>query len=299
MKVEEELKNKFGSAVKVNEPLASYTSWKVGGPADYYIAPHSVNELVEVIMLSKKFELPLFVMGNGTNLLVLDGGIRGLVVHIGAAFSYIKQGENGITAGAGMAMTALARETVKKGWRGVEFAAGIPGTLGGAVIMNAGAFGDYIGERIQAVRLVSDSGATVGLAKEELSFGYRCSNLSGRGIIFEVDLLLKKGSYHESLRLIENFLAERRRRHPEQPSAGSVFRNFPDVPAGEIIEQAGLKGMKVGGAEVSRKHANFIVNTGGATAADIMTLMEKVQKVIKEKYDLELQPEVRIIGEER
>ncbi len=298
MTIKEELRKKFGSAVRLNEPLASHTSWQVGGPADYYIAPRSVNELAEVIKVSKQFELPLFVMGNGTNLLVLDGGIRGLVVHIGAAFSYIKQEKYGVTVGAGTAMTALARETVEKRLSGVEFAAGIPGTLGGAVIMNAGAFGNYIGEKIQTVRLVSDSGANLELSREELSFGYRCSNLSGKGVIFEIDLLLKGGNPHESLRLIEGFIAERRRRHPEQPSAGSVFRNFPDVPAGKIIEQAGLKGIKVGGAEVSKKHANFIVNTGEATAADIMTLMEKVRQVVKEKYALELQPEVKIVGEE-
>jgi len=298
MTVKEEFRKTFGSAVRFNEPLAPYTSWQVGGPADYFIAPQSVEELAEAVCLGKQFDLPLFVMGNGTNLLVLDGGIRGLVVHVGAAFSYIKRINKGITAGAGIAMTTLAMKTADEGLSGVEFAAGIPGTLGGAAIMNAGAFGSYIGERIQAVRLVSENGDTAELTKKELSFGYRSSNLPGKGVLFEADLFLEEGRSDESHRLIEGFIAERRRRHPEQPSAGSVFRNPPDMPAGKIIEQAGLKGLKIGGAEVSTKHANFIVNTGGATAADILALMERVRREVKEKFALALQLEVKIVGEE-
>lgn len=298
MKIEQELGAKLKSGIKINEPMSEHTSWQVGGPADYYVCPADRSELAEIVRFSSKYKLPLFVLGNGTNLLVLDGGIRGIVVNIGESFSNIIRIGDSLEAGSGTAMTLLANVAVEQGLVGLEFAVGIPGSLGGAVIMNAGAFGLHIGDKIHSVKLISSGGEPVTMGKDDLSFGYRTSNLIGKGIIIEVSLQLKKGDPAESLKLMDYYLKERSRRHPNLPSAGSVFRNLPGQPAGKIIESLGCKGMTVGGAQVSPKHANFIVNTGNATAADILTLIETVKQMVKDNHGIELQPEVKIVGEE-
>ncbi len=298
MKIEQELGQKLKEGVKVNEPMALHTSWQVGGPADYFLNPADLDELIEIVHFRKKYDLPLYVLGNGTNLLVRDGGIRGMVVNIGPAFCYIRHEGESLVAGAGTSMTYLARSAAEKGFGGLEFCVGIPGSLGGAVIMNAGSFGGYIGERVQSVKLVTYDAEVINLAQDDLSFSYRTSNLPGRGIIVEAVLQLKQADREESMKIMEYFLSEREKRHPDLPSAGSVFRNMPGQPAGKIIEETGCKGMKAGGAEVSCKHANFIVNTGEATAADIIELIEQVKQMVKEDCGIELQPEVKIIGEE-
>ncbi len=299
MNIERELGQKLKEGVKVNEPMSRHTSWQVGGPADYFLCPADTSELKEIVRFGRSRALPLYIFGNGTNLLVLDGGIRGLVVKIGEYFNYVRRSGDRLEAGAGTQMTNLARSAAQEGLAGIEFAAGIPGSLGGAAVMNAGAFGCYIGERIDAVRLISYKGESLTLEREEIKFGYRTSNLPGKGIVVEVILKLKKGHPADSLEMIEHFLRERSLRHPELPSAGSVFRNLPGQPAGKIIEEIGLKGMSIGGAEVSCKHANFIVNNGYATAKDILSLIETVRRKVREECNLELQPEVKIIGEEK
>jgi UDP-N-acetylmuramate dehydrogenase len=298
MNIEQELKATLKCSINKDEPMALHTSWMVGGPADYYLCPTDIDDLVAVIRYSAVHKLPLYIMGNGTNLLVLDGGIRGLVVNIGGAFCYINITDSGLTVGAGTPMTLLARTAAENGFIGLEFCVGIPGSLGGAVIMNAGAFGGYIGEKVSSVKLVSTEGELLTLPKESLQFGYRTSSLVGRGAIVEIMLELEKGDQAESLKLMEHFLNERRRRHPTLPSAGSVFRNLPDQPAGQIIENAGCKGLSFGGAVVSEQHANFIVNSGNATAADILALIKIVQEKVRENHNIDLHPEVRIVGEE-
>lgn len=298
MNIVRELGDKLEEGVKMNEPLALHTSWEVGGPADYFLCPVSIDEVIEIVRFSRKHNLPMQVIGNGSNLLVRDGGIRGLVVKVGDAFSYIDCTYEQLVVGAGTPMTYLARVAAEEALCGCEFMVGIPGSLGGAIIMNAGSFGGYIGEKVSSVKLVSLEGEALVLDKEQLSFAYRWSNLLGRGVIVEASIQLEKGNKDESLKKMEYFLAERRRRHPSLPSAGSVFRNLPDQPAGRLIESAGAKGMRIGGAEVSSKHANFIVNRGDATASDILKLMDTVRSMVKEKYDIELQPEVKVVGEE-
>lgn len=298
MNIARDLGHKLVNGVKIKEPMAEHTSWQVGGPADYYVSPDNLGELVAILRYCAGNQLPYYVIGNGTNLLVLDGGIRGLVINIGQAFSYVKPEREKLVVGAGTPMTLLAFTAVEEKLAGLEFTVGIPGSLGGAVIMNAGAFGGYIGEKVGAVRLVADAGQMMEIKRRDLVFGYRTSNLTGRGVIYEIDLELQKGDQAECKRLIEYFLTERRRRHPNLPSAGSVFRNLPDQPAGLIIEQSGGKGMRIGGAEVSRQHANFIVNIDNASAADVLDLIKAVQQLVKDKFDLELKPEVNIVGEE-
>lgn len=298
MNIIEDLGSKLLNSVRLNEPMAEHTSWQVGGPADYYVCPVNLEELIEIVNYCCQHNLPFYILGNGTNLLVLDGGIRGMVINIGPAFSYVKPDGEKLYAGAGTPMTLLAFTAAEEKLTGLEFAVGIPGSLGGAVIMNAGAFGGYIGSRVGSVKLIDCTGNPFTLEGDQLSFGYRTSNLIGKGVIIEIRLDLEFGNQAESKRMIEYFLAERRRRHPNLPSAGSVFRNLPDQPAGKIIEQAGGKGMCIGGAEVSTQHANFIVNKGGAKAADVLSLIDAIKDLVKEKYDLELVPEVRIVGED-
>ncbi len=298
MNISQELGSKLKYGIKTGELMSGHTSWMVGGPADYFICPSDLEELVETMSYSSKYELSLYILGNGTNLLVLDGGIRGVVVKIGDAFNYTACENSFLTAGAGTPMPALAKSAGDAGLSGLEFAIGIPGSLGGALIMNAGAFGGYIGEKVNAVKLVDFNGRVNTLHRDELSFGYRNSNLAGKGVIVEASLALACGDPEQISGQMEKYSAERRRRHPHQPSAGSVFRNLPDKPAGRIIEEAGAKGMRIGGAEVSEKHANFIVNTGSASASDILDLIKAVQRLVKDKFAVELQPEVRIIGEE-
>jgi UDP-N-acetylmuramate dehydrogenase len=298
MNLEYELRQSLKNGVKTGEPMSLHTTWQVGGPADYFLCPVDSSELNEIVRISKKYNQPIQVVGNGSNLLVLDGGIRGLVVYIGEAFSYISRTEKGLLAGAGTPMTMLAKTAALHNLSGIEFAVGIPGSLGGAVIMNAGAFGGYIGDSVDSVSLVDTGGQTVTLNRDQISFGYRTSSLVGMGIVFEISFQLEQGDPAESNRQMEYFLAERRRRHPSLPSCGSVFRNLPGQPAGQVIEQAGAKGLRIGGAEVSNQHANFIVNTGSATASDILQLIKTVQTMVKDKFACELHPEVRIIGEE-
>lgn len=297
MNIEEELGQYLKNGIKKHESLMLYSSWQVGGPADFYLCPADCFELIKIVHYCAEYRMPLYVMGNGTNLLVLDGGVRGFVVNIGKAFDYINWLDEEIVVGAGTSMTSLARQACQKGLVGLEFAAGIPGTLGGAIMMNAGAFGGNIGEKVESVTVVHYDGTVYSYSRGELIFGYRSCNLNEKGIVIEVRLKLEKGDAAESLKSMDNIIKERSRRHPTQPSAGSVFRNLPDNPAGYLIESAGGKGLRIGGAEVSRQHANFIVNTGNATAADILALIQAVQQLVKEKHNLDLQPEVKIIGE--
>ncbi len=298
MSFKKKLQENINSTLKVNEPMSLHTTWQVGGPADYYVSPADTEELVEILSTCREYGVQYYVIGNGSNLLVLDGGIRGLVINIGQPFCYVKQSGTVLIAGAGTPMTLLSKSALDLNLTGLEFAVGIPGSLGGAVIMNAGAFGGYIGDRVKTVRLVSDQGEINILKKSELTFGYRTSNLIGKGVSIEVSLELKAGDPEKIKRQMETYINERLRRHPHLPSCGSVFRNLPDKPAGRIIEEAGAKGLCIGGAEVSTQHANFIVNKGSATAADILAIIKSVQTLVKEKYGYELHPEVKIIGEE-
>ncbi len=294
----QELEQLLRAGVKKNEPMALHTSWKVGGPADYYVNPADAREVATVIRFCREQKLPLFVFGNGTNLLVREGGLRGVVMKIGSPFQYLHWEKPLVRVGAGCPMPFLARAAVRRGLEGLEFAGGIPGTLGGALVMNAGAFGSYIGSLVREVAVVNWNGQKRRLSAPECEFGYRSSSLARAGVILEADLELRPGDPAELEGRMEALLGERYRRHPQLPSAGSVFRNPPGRPAGRLIEEAGGKGMRIGGAQVSERHANFIVNLGGATASDIIALLEAVQKLVRERFGVELQPEVRIIGEE-
>lgn len=284
----------------VGEPMARHTTFRVGGPADYLVLPASAREVAAVLAAAGEFGTPVTVLGNGSNVLVRDKGIRGLVLKFDAPLGYIRHRGQVVVAGAGASLGDVSRYAAGHGLTGLEFAVGIPGSIGGAVFMNAGAYEGEIGCVVAAVTAVGPDGRARRFAHEELGFGYRDSVFQHNGwIICEVELQLGRGEDTAIRARMEEYTSRREAKQPiELPSAGSTFKRPPGYFAGTLIEQAGLKGLRVGGAEVSAKHAGFIVNAGGATAADVLALIKEVQRQVHAKFGVKLQPEVRIIGEE-
>ena len=286
-------------AVQRNVPLDKCTTLRVGGPADYFAEPSSEPELVFLMNAAKEAGLPVLLMGNGSNLLVRDGGFRGLVIRLGKAFSRIECWETGLTAQAGALLSTLARTAADLSFTGLEFAQGIPGTVGGGVYMNAGAYGGELGHRIVSVT-IAENGTVRRIPGEDMRFGYRHSRAMDEGwIVLEARFRLEKGEQDRIDAAMRDFAARRREKQPlEYPSAGSFFKRPAGHFAGALIESAGLKGCSVGGAQVSEKHAGFLINAGGATAADFLALMKLVQEKVLADSGVMLEPEVRIVGED-
>jgi UDP-N-acetylmuramate dehydrogenase len=284
--------------VRSCEPMSRHTSFRVGGPADLYVRPADFPSLEAARAILAGFGLPVLVVGLGTNLLVRDGGIRGAVVSTARLSGWRVDGTR-VVAQSGSPLAALAREAARHGLSGLEFAAGIPGTLGGAVVMNAGAHGMCMADVIERVVVQGRDGEAV-LQRDEMQFTYRSSRLRGRDlVVVEAALRLRPSSSTQVRQRMQALLQVRRRSQPRgYPSAGCFFRNPPGVAAGFLIEQAGCKGMRVGRAEVSAVHANFLVNLGGATAADILALATRVRERVAERFGLWLEPEVEIVGED-
>lgn len=276
--------------------MARHTSLEVGGPADCLVYPRDLHELQQILIFAREEGIPFFILGSGSNLLVRDEGYRGIVISLSLACSQCEFMEERVRVGAAVSLPWLAREFSRRGFRGLEFAAGIPGTLGGAIFMNAGAFGSCIGELVQEVLTMDLHGNRHSRLHNELSFSYRCSNFQQeQAIILEAVLTLQPGKREDIEKNMHLMLRQRAARHPQQPSAGSVFRN-PPGGAGYLIEQAGLKGKVVGGAQISPRHGNFIVNTGNATAEDVLSLIRLARDTVREKFGIELEPEIRVIG---
>lgn len=308
----DELKNiSAGIRVLADEPMDGHTTFKVGGPADYFVVPDSVQSVVDVISLCKKTGTPCFVIGRGSNLLVTDKGYRGVIVCIYDTLDDVKTEFAGksddsneeyaiITAGAGIMLSKLAKTAAQSELTGLEFAGGIPGTLGGAVAMNAGAYGGEIKDCIQSAVVVDDEQNVITLTKEQLELGYRESIVKQKGyIVLSATFKLKKGDAAQIIATMNDFNARRRDKQPlEHPSAGSTFKRPEGMFAGKLIQDSGLAGYRVGGACVSDKHCGFVVNDNGGSAADIMQVIKDVQRTVKDKFDVELEPEVRIIGEQ-
>lgn len=287
------------SIVKENESMSNHTSFKVGGVADVFV---DVNEsdLNGIILAAKELNSPLTIIGNGSNLLVGDGGIRGIVVCIGRQMSGIAIDGNTIKAGAGELLSVISKSAAAKGLTGLEFASGIPGSLGGAVVMNAGAYGGQMADCLTKVTCLEiETGAEKTIPVEKCELSYRHSIfIDSKLIITSVEMLLKNGNKEEIHSKMEELAASRREKQPiEFPSAGSTFKRPKGHFAGKLIMDAGLKGFCVGGAYVSEKHAGFVINKGGATAKDIKTLMDIVEKKVFEKFGVHLEPEVRFVGE--
>lgn len=298
MKWKKELSETLSKTPFEEEPMYKYTSLRIGGPAEVMVFPQNIEELRNVLDLAARHNVPFFVIGQGTNLLVKDGGIRGIVLSLEDMSQYSYFEENSVKAGAAVKLSYLARETIRLGLKGLEFASGIPGSLGGALFMNAGAYNNTVGKLVRKVVLIDRAGNLLERSGEEIKFGYRWSSLQEeKNVILEAVLDLIFGDKKEMLSYAEEILRERQKKHPNLPSAGSFFRNPPSKSAGFLIEKAGLKGTSVGGAQVSFQHGNFIVNKGEATAEDVLKLMEMVRKSVRNILGVELEPEVQIIGE--
>lgn len=282
-----------------DEPMAPYTTWKIGGPADVLVIPETKEQLAKALQIVNSAGAPWFLLGRGSNLLVADKGIRGVVLKLGKEFEEVRFEENRVCAGAAFSFIKLSVLAGKEGLTGLEFAGGIPGSVGGAVYMNAGAHGSDVSRILKQAEVLLESGERVAMSKDDLQYAYRHSVLHRLpGIVTEAVFELTFGERKEIAGAMASYKDRRLRTQPLQlPCAGSVFRNPEGRFAAQLIEAAGLKGTRIGGAEISTQHANFIINTGQATAEDVLALIELVQNTIRRIYAVELIPEVKLVGE--
>ncbi|MFB3924454.1 MAG: UDP-N-acetylmuramate dehydrogenase [Syntrophales bacterium] len=300
--IQRELKMIVSGRVLFDEPMDRHTSIGVGGKADAVIYPSDADELGRIIAFLKSSAIPFMPIGNCTNLIVRDAGYRGVLVSLRSLKGMSIAGSRGheivVSADAGVALFDLVRLTAENSLTGMEFLAGIPGSVGGAVKMNAGAYGHEMKDTVCTVFLMNGSGRIKNAGRHELEFEYRNLDLPQDTVILGAEFLLKKGSAGEIRQRIQEILEARRKRHPlRDRSAGSVFKNPKGVPAGMIIDEVGLKGMRIGDAKISEMHGNFIVNAGHAKAGDILSIISFVQRRVLEEKGILLEPEVRIIGE--
>lgn len=287
------------SRVLEAEPMSRHTTFRIGGPADLFVIPESIEEIQKIIAVCKEEELPWFVLGNGSNLLVGDGGVRGVVLQLYRSFSNVTVEGNVIRAQAGALLSQIAAAARDASLTGFEFAGGIPGTLGGAVVMNAGAYGGEMKDVLKEVTVLTPEGEVRCIPAEELQLGYRTSVIKDAGyVVLEAVICLQEGVEEEIRARMQELAGMRSSKQPLQyPSAGSTFKRPEGHFAGKLIMDSGLRGYQVGGAQVSEKHCGFVINTGNATASDVRKLMADVQKIVKEKYDVQLEPEVKFLGE--
>ena len=285
--------------IKINEPMSKHTSFRVGGPAKIFLTVHSEEVLSRILIEVKERNLPYFMLGNGSNLLVSDQGYDGVMLYLGEEFAEIEVKGTGIRAGAAAFLGKVARKALEEELTGLEFAAGIPGSLGGGVVMNAGAYGGELSQVVTKVRVMNTDGEVVTLEKEELLLGYRTSVFKKEPyVILEVFMELRKGDKQEILGKMDEYTKARIEKQPlEYPSAGSTFKRPEGYFAGKLIMDAGLRGYQVGGAQVSEKHCGFVINKGNATATDIRILMRDVAKKVKEQFGVDLEAEVILLGE--
>lgn len=295
----EELKNICGT-VLLNEPMSLHTSFRTGGPAEVFIKAESTENIISAIDIAKKYNKQYIITGNGSNILVKDGGIDGIVINIGNEMSKIKCDGTKIYAQAGAMLSALATAAADEELTGLEFASGIPGTVGGAVFMNAGAYDGEIKDVIEYADVIDSEGNTHRLIKDELELSYRHSVIAEKNMIVVGAMFnLNKGIKKNITDKMADFAKRRRDKQPlNYPSAGSTFKRPEGYFAGKLIEDSGLKGKTVGGAQVSEKHAGFVVNIGNATSGDIITLMEFCIETVYNKFGVKLEPEVRILGKD-
>jgi UDP-N-acetylmuramate dehydrogenase len=291
------LRTLLGPRARSDEPMSRHTTYRVGGPAALSLQVDRLSELTAAVTILAEHEVPWVVIGKGSNLLVSDAGYEGAVLVLGSEFKRHSQEAGLLKSGAGTALAVLVQDAFHVGMAGLEWAVGIPGTVGGALAMNAGTREGSIGSTVDSVTLLVPGEGLVLLRGRDVPWDYRTSGLTQRGIIVETTLAVREDDPARVRARMERILRERKATQPiGLPSAGSVFRNPPDASAGRLIESAGCKGARCGGAEVSSVHANFIVNTGGATAADIALLVRKVQMTVKDIHGVDLKPEIRFLG---
>ena len=285
--------------VFTEEAMSQHTTFKIGGPADYFLMPDKGEDVGRVIKICKEKEIPYFILGNGSNLLVGDGGYRGAVIQIYRNMSSVTVEGNEITAQAGALLSAVAAAAKNASLTGFEFAGGIPGTIGGAVVMNAGAYGGEMKDVLTEVTVMNAEGDIFTLPTEELELGYRTSIIKTAGyIVLEAKIRLTEGDPEVIRETMKDLTIRRTTKQPlEYPSAGSTFKRPEGYFAGKLIMDSGLAGYQVGGAQVSEKHCGFVINAGDATARDVRTLMDNVRDIVYKKYGVTLEPEVKFLGE--
>lgn len=285
--------------IKKDEPMKKHVTFRVGGNADYFVTVKNADEIAAVINLCKEEKVPYFIMGNGSNLLVGDKGIRGVVIQIAKDMNEIEVAGETITAMAGALLSKIAGAALNAGLTGLEFASGIPGTLGGAVVMNAGAYGGEMKDVLDMVRVLTPEGEILELGKDALKLGYRTSVVAEKNyIVLDARIVLKKDDKEKIREYMEDLKGRRTSKQPlEYPSAGSTFKRPEGYFAGKLIDDAGLRGFALGGAQVSEKHCGFVINKDNATALEIIKLIEEVQKRVKENSGVALETEVKKVGE--
>ena len=288
-----------GAVCRFMEPMSSHTTFRIGGPAEAYVCPGNEDELGKVICMCREHDIPWNVLGNGSNLLVSDRGIKGVVIAMEGNWCYAGAEGSVIRAGAGELLGRVARVALDHCLTGMEFAAGIPGSVGGALVMNAGAYGSEIKNILKSARVMTNEGEVLELSVDELELGYRTSCIPGRGYtVLEASFQLEPGDQEAIEARMKELAARRREKQPlEYPSAGSTFKRPEGYFAGKLIMDAGLRGHAVGGAQVSEKHCGFIVNADHATAADVDELIRDIQAKVKDQFGVDLEPEVHRVGE--
>lgn len=287
-------------SIYIDEPMNKHISFKVGGPADILVRPRTEEEISNIFKLVNKFEIPFLVKGNGSNILIKDGGFRGLVIEISDNFSNFEIRGTEVEIQSGALLSVIGRAVMNESLTGFEFASGIPGTLGGALAMNAGAYGGEMKNIVKTVRLMDEEGQVVEFTNEDMNFGYRHSRLSDeRWIAISAVISLEKGDKAEIKAKMEDLALQRRTKQPlEYPSAGSTFKRPIGYFAGKLIQDSDLKGVSVGGAQVSSKHSGFVINYNKASAKDIVDLIEHVKLTVFECQGVHLEEEVKILGED-
>lgn len=285
--------------ILIDEPMKNHTSFKIGGPVDVMVIPTCEEELVEAINICKKNDIDYYVMGNGTNLLVSDKGIRGVVIKNSEGLGNISVEGNTIKAQAGALVTVVSKIALKNSLTGLEFASGIPGSIGGAVTMNAGAYGGEMKDIVAKVKCLDGNGNIVEYTRDEMNFRYRGSRIEDENLIaLEVEMELRKGNFEKIEKTMRELTEKRNSKQPlHLPSGGSTFKRPEGHFAGKLIDDSGLRGVRYKDAQISDKHCGFIVNLGNARCKDVTTLIQLVQKVVKDNFDVCLEPEIKIIGE--
>ena len=284
-----------------DEPMKNYTTFRIGGKADLLVKPKTYQQIAEIITLCKKYEVPYYVLGNGSNLLVSDEGYRGVIIHVYNQLADIKVEGNRIIAGAGAILSKVATVAMENSLTGLEFAHGIPGTLGGAVVMNAGAYNGEMKNVLISCEVMDEEGKVITLSKDELQLGYRTSIIQNKNyIVLRATMQLEKGEKENIKAYMKELMLRRKEKQPlDKPSAGSTFKRPEGYFAGKLIMDSGLKGYQIGGAKVSEKHCGFIINTGNATCQDVVDLIRHIQKEVKRQFNVELKTEVKRLKNNR
>lgn len=285
--------------IVLNKSLKSHTYTHLGGNADYFITPRTYEEVQQIVAFAHEESIPFILLGNGSNLIIKDGGIRGIVMYLGQLCDITIE-ENKVIAQSGALIADVSKRAYEAGLTGLEFSCGIPGSIGGALFMNAGAYGGEVKDVLESALIVTRTGELRTVQASELDFAYRKSNIpDNKWIVLEARFALKAGDPVEIKALMDDLTEKRQSKQPlEYPTCGSVFKRPPGYFAGKLIQDSGLQGVEIGGAQISLKHAGFIINKNNATANEYIALIEHAQKVVKEKYGVELEREVRIIGED-